>query len=728
MSEAASPTPRMTRIPSAATLLTARVDSQLAPWEALLLLRDDPRPFALVGAWAGSRAILGSAPVAVASAPENPFALLDAQPKVEQRHGCVGGGWFGYLGYQLGRLVERLPPPPPRPTPLPPAELAFYDHVLRLDRDGRWWFEALVTRERRGALEERLGELRERLGRAAPRIRAYGCRPFVARPGRSGHIRAVEEAKRHIAAGDIYQANVCLRLESELRGDPIDLYCTALARLEPRYSAFFRTHDGAVASLSPELFLRRDGRRVRSEPIKGTVPRVEDPSRAERARLGLLRSGKDRAENVMIVDLMRNDLGRVCRIGSVRVPQLAAAEAHAGVWHLVSHVAGELDSAAADSALLEATFPPGSVTGAPKIRAMEIISEVESAAREVYTGAIGFASAVAGLELNVAIRTFEVAGRRIWLGAGGGVVAESDPASEYEECLTKARPLLAAIGAQIDPEPEPERPGRPAAPAPPGSCRSPRPEVAAGVFETMLVAGGRLVELRRHLERIERSAELLFGAPLPARVGADLLERARPLRLGRLRLTARPSLAERGLEWKLEAAALPSCELFQPPALNLEPVVVPGGLGEHKWLDRRLLDEVRLPARSVPLVTDGDGTVLEAARGNIFVMTPTALLTPPLDGRILPGITRRRVFELAQHAGLPVSEEEIPLQTMLAADEVFLTGSLRGIEPVRSLAGRATWSETSVGEKLAALLSRLWRIPVGPRSSTSAWPAEASVR
>jgi anthranilate/para-aminobenzoate synthase component I len=325
----------MTHAPSSATLLAARIDSALAPWEALLLLREDPRPFALVGAWAGSRAILGSAPVEVASTPEDPFAVLDAQPKVDGRQGCVGGGWFGYLGYQLGHLVERLPPPPPRPAPLPLAELAFYDHLLRLDREGRWWFEALVTEERRSVLEERLEELRERLGRRGPSAHAYDCGPFVPRPGRSGHVRAVEQAKRHIVAGDIYQANVCLRLESELRGDPLDLYCTALAQLEPRYSAFFRTGGGAVASLSPELFLRRSGGRVRSEPIKGTAPRVDDPGRAERARVELLRSVKDRAENVMIVDLMRSDLGRVCRTGSVQVPGLATAEAHAGVWHLV---------------------------------------------------------------------------------------------------------------------------------------------------------------------------------------------------------------------------------------------------------------------------------------------------------------------------------------------------------------------------------------------------------
>ena len=187
---------------------------------------------------------------------------------------------------------------------------------------------------------------------------------------------------------------------------------------------------------------------VLSAPIKGTCPRF--PSTALEQRRSLLASDKDRAENVMIVDLMRNDLGRVCEFGSIRVPSLARAEAHPGVWHLISEVTGELSDGTDDAALLRATFPAGSITGAPKIRAMEIISELESSAREVYTGSIGFVSPLAGLELNVAIRTFEFGGERAWLGVGGGIVADSDPEAEFRECLTKAGPLVRAVGASLE--------------------------------------------------------------------------------------------------------------------------------------------------------------------------------------------------------------------------------------------------------------------------------------
>ena len=217
-----------------------------------------------------------------------------------------------------------------------------------------------------------------------------------------------------------------------------------------------------MASLSPELFLRRAGQTVTSKPIKGTARRGDDPAEAAAQLAELERSAKNRSENVMIVDLVRNDLSRVCVPGTVTVPDLLGAEPHPGVWHLVSTVEGTLGDGVTDGDLIRAAFPPGSVTGAPKVRALEIIDELELAPREAYTGAIGYRSPVAGLELNVAIRTFEFAAGRCWLGAGGGIVADSDPEAEYAECLIKATPLLTAIGARLDvgAAPEPRRPGR----------------------------------------------------------------------------------------------------------------------------------------------------------------------------------------------------------------------------------------------------------------------------
>ena len=184
-------------------------------------------------------------------------------------------------------------------------------------------------------------------------------------------------------------------------------------------------------------------------PIKGTIPRPDDAAGAAAALAALRASAKDAAEHVMIVDLMRNDLGRVCAYGSIRALRSPDAEAHPGLWHLVSRVRGRLRPEAGDAELLRATFPPGSVTGAPKVQALHVIAALEATGREVYTGAIGYASPVAGLELSVAIRTLEAHDGALWLGAGGGIVADSDPRRELEEALTKARPVAAAIGTTV---------------------------------------------------------------------------------------------------------------------------------------------------------------------------------------------------------------------------------------------------------------------------------------
>ena len=220
-------------------------------------------------------------------------------------------------------------------------------------------------------------------------------RQLPADPVRRGAQAAVRQAVSYIRRGDIFQANICLRLEADFAGDPLDAFCRAVTRLDPPYAAFLRIGDGAVASLSPELFLRRTGTDVLSQPIKGTRFRPADEQDARHEREVLKGSAKDRAENVMIVDLMRNDLSRVCVPGSVNVPALLRAEPHPGVWHLVSDVRGTLTPGSEDARLIAATFPPGSVTGAPKIRALEIIGELEAIPREVYTGAIGFRSPLA---------------------------------------------------------------------------------------------------------------------------------------------------------------------------------------------------------------------------------------------------------------------------------------------------------------------------------------------
>ena len=654
-----------------AVLVRIPLDGPATPGEACLALRGDERPFALTGAWAGGGALLGSEPLAVAGRDDDPFAALERRPRVTGAlgdwpdgrgaaaatipAGAVGGGWVGYLGYALGALVERLPAPPPRPVPSPPFELAFYDHVLRLDPAGRWWFEALWTPGRDGELRRRLGVLRRRLA-APPARRPFATGTFAAAaPGARGYLEAVAECRERIAAGEIFQANLCMRLEAGFDGDPLDLYAAAAVRLEPRYGALVCGPRGAVCSLSPELFLRRSGRRVETEPIKGTAAR--GAANPERERAGLVASAKDRAENVMIVDLMRNDLGRVCEHGSVVVDALAEPTPAPGLWHLVSRVSGELAAGTGDAELLRACFPPGSVTGAPKIQSMRVIAALEAGGREAYTGAVGISSPISGLELNVAIRTLEIARGRIWLGAGAGIVADSRPRAELRECLLKARPIVEAAGGRLEVGLGPRRASRR---PPPALAHGERPDPGRGVFETLLVTDGLAAGVGAHVDRLAGSVADLYGQALPDDVAARVSEAARRARSARLRVLAVPGPGD------VARVAVRSAPLPAPAAepVALVGVTLPGGLGAHKWADRRLLDALARAHGGVPLIVDLDGEVLEAAHANLFWAEGGRLLTPPGDGRLRAGTVRAELIAAMRGAGLEVRERALGLDRL----------------------------------------------------------------
>ena len=317
------------------------------------------------------------------------------------------------------------------------------------------------------------------------------------------------------------------------------------------------------------------------------------PAEAAAQLAELERSAKNRSENVMIVDLVRNDLSRVCVPGTVTRPRPARRRAppgRAGTWSRPSRAPSA--TASTDGDLIRAAFPPGSVTGAPKVRALEIIDELELAPREAYTGAIGYRSPVAGLELNVAIRTFEFAAGRCWLGAGGGIVADSDPAAEYAECLIKATPLLTAIGARLDVK---RRPPEPAIAADALARLTPRP--SAGVFSSLLVTDGQTRGLADHLARLASSVRDLYGKDLPAGLKADLAACLASAPTGRLRITVRPVGGP--LQATIEIVPLrPAPATGCAAAITLRPVIVAGGIGGRKWRDRRLLAE--LAARAGP--------------------------------------------------------------------------------------------------------------------------------
>jgi para-aminobenzoate synthetase/4-amino-4-deoxychorismate lyase len=675
------------------------VDVAARPSEVLRALRGRSGLAALVGAWCGGGAIVCCDPVEVLGADADPFDAIAGSEGTADGNGDggFGGGWIGLWGYQLGRRLERLPPPPARPVPQAAHWLARYAWALRQDADAVWWFESELPA---GEAEPVLVDL-ERTLTVRHEPRPYRFDPFTMTPDPQDHVRAVARAVEHIVAGDIFQANVCARLEAGFEGDPLDVFCAGVEALAPPYAAFLDTGDRAVVSLSPELFLRRRGRSALTAPIKGTAPAGEGPH-------ALAASSKNRAENLMIVDLMRNDLGRVCVPGTVAVPRLASVEPRAGVWHLVSEVTGQLCDGITDADLLRATFPPGSVTGAPKVRAMELINELESTGREVYTGSIGYVSPRAGLEASVVIRTLELSQGVAWMGVGGGVVADSVPEAELAECYAKAEPVLAAVGASLA---GPPRPPAAAAPRrvglPDDGRRVPPPDPARGIFTTVQVHDRTPVLAGAHVERLVDSAAAVFGHRLDRQALLRQLEEqaAATPGEGRLRLTVTA-------DGRVESDIRPG----SPPASSWElvPVAVPGGLGAHKWVDRDRLTEL-VPGspggRVDALVVDADGTLLETSRANLFLVFDDGVHTPRADGRILPGVARASVLTSLVSRRIPVHEHDLDLADLAGAVEVFVTNAVRGVVPVTGCAGVARWPVGRTTRWLRETLARDWHEP-----------------
>ena len=411
----------------------------------------------------------------------NPFAALG---ELERRFstGNSGGEWphgalIGCLGYGLRRFVERVPARLADDLAMPDAWFGVYDRLLLFDHDtGRATIistgvdengRADADRARRRAedwqrklaanvvLPPEDAQLMARVGRGVPPSRNGGMAETVSRLGgtpliesnltRDDYDHAIRRILDYIAAGDVYQINFSQRFRARTTAPPALLY-HALRRANPApFAAYLDCGAGQILSSSPERFLQIRGRHIQTRPIKGTRPRTGDEQADQKAARELMMSAKDQAELLMITDLERNDLGRVCEFGSVHVPELVTLENYATVMHLVSTVEGRLAGGVTAAEALRACFPGGSITGAPKIRAMEIIDELEPCARGVYTGAIGYLGFNGVADFNIAIRTMVHQNGIVHFHAGGGIIADSEPALEYEETLHKARGMMRAL-------------------------------------------------------------------------------------------------------------------------------------------------------------------------------------------------------------------------------------------------------------------------------------------
>jgi len=497
--------------------------------------------------------------------------------------------------------------------------------------------------------------LRDRMARLPDWQQVAGIAELASTTDAPRHAECAEQIRRWITEGDCYQVNLTFPLTFRIYGHPLALYARLRERQPVRYGGFIDSPEATLLSFSPELFFERRGDQVLTRPMKGTASRGSDPQSDRARRDALLASEKERAENIMIVDLLRNDLSRVAAPGRVRVEALCDVEAYPTLWQMVSTVAADLPGVSLLE-LFRALFPCGSITGAPKIRAMQRIAELERSPRDVYTGAFGWVAPGGNCRFNVAIRTIEASPDGCAkLGVGSGIVIDADPAREYAECLLKSHFL-----SGFDPGFE--------------------------LIETLRLEQGNYPLLRLHRERIEESARALGFSCDMAAIRKVLEESAthHTKEVWRVRLTLK-----RNGEPAVKVTPLTKLESRLKLAIGAEQVDSSDYLLRHKTTARARYDRALAGYAEQPEVFDvlffnQRDEVCEGARSNVFVAVNDGagevLLTPPMSCGLLPGVMRRQLIE----SGRAV-ERVLYREDLLGASQIYVANALRGLLPVTLL-------------------------------------------
>ena len=479
---------------------------------------------------------------------------------------------------------------------------------------------------------------------------------------RTQYYNYVEEIRRRVSTGDVYQANACRVLSTPFNGTSLDaLFTDLLEENYAPYAAFLRLPELEIASATPELFLRRDGKRILTSPIKGTLDYTTTD----------LFGAKDQSENIMIVDLMRNDLSRICQTGSVEVSDFLRIEHHPSIRHLVSDIRGTLRENTSWDELLTALLPPGSVSGAPKHSALEIIKANEPVARGIYCGVIGWIEGEQSL-LGVAIRTFWSQERTIYFGTGAGITWPSDPHLEWRETELKANRLIGIAGG-IDEEGW---------------------QYGAGIFETLLMKDGKPLFLDQHLDRAERSGkELSIDIPSRESIRTAIGYLAR-FPSARVRLSF-------GSQFSLSIGAYTRNPA--PLKVGIVDQQLIAGIGAHKafpyWHNLDLLRSARFEGYDELLLINDNGVVGEGATCNYLFRIGGIWYTPPLSSGALPGIMRGIALEM----GLAV-EREITRFDLDDVESMVALSSLRISSPVEILGER----KLMVGVESELIFEALW--------------------
>jgi len=631
-------------------------------------------------------------------------------------------GILGYLSYDLKDSLEKLSRTSIDDLYLPhicffaPSIIVIHDR--KEDRTSLFTPERVVSGE--SVLHKDLEAFKNILASKKPLIESFGgdTDGFRSNFKRSKYINTIKQIKEYIASGHVYQVNLSQRFEMSFKGSAFGLFKT-LYNLNPApFFSYINAEDHFIVSTSPERFLLQSGDRLETRPIKGTIPRGKNLNEDKRRGIELKNSKKNDAELSMIVDLLRNDIGKVCVAGSVRVAEHKRLEAYNNVFHLVSIVEGILDKDRDAVDIIKAAFPGGSITGCPKIRAMEIIDELEPHRRHIYTGSIGYISFHDTMDFSIAIRTATIVNKKIIFSVGGGIVFDSDPFDEYDETMHKGRTLMEVFKAKekvlssknhvwINGGIEP--------------IDHANINVADqgflfgyGFFETIRVDKGKPKYLKEHISRLNQTWEHLFFERIPDLTWEDIIGRVISKNCLQGETAAVKIIASKGnsenssLNFTLIVMAMPyTHRLAEKKEQGVNLAVYPKSrqtpLADYKtlnylyyllageWAKRKGADEA--------LILNPDETISETNTANILLIKDKTLIMP-ISQHVLPGVMEKVVCELLSNWGYVSESKKLYPEDLFLADQVIITNSLIGAVPVLNIDGKKLKKPTDLWLKI----------------------------
>lgn len=633
-------------------------------------------------------------------------ALLQSCAFPEEKEG-LPFGLFGFFSYDLKNHMEKLPDTVVDDLFLPLYQLFAPRLVLWQDlhEKNTLHLKALfLDDENPEDAEILLNRMTQRLQDTVfpnPMHHPLPCSGSLSSTfTREAYEGAVARIREHILRGEAYQVNLSQRFSLAYDGSAYALFLKMFETAPQPFSAFLQAGDFQLASLSPERFVCVKGRRIESHPIKGTRPRGKTAKEDAHLKMDLEKSQKDKAELSMIVDLVRNDLGRIAVTGSVRVEVPGRTEIWPHLFHRVAVVSAELEPGLGAGDILKAAFPPGSVTGCPRIRAMELIDTLEPKRRHAYTGSLGYLGFDGRMDLNVAIRTVIVRGGNAHYAAGGGVVWDSDPEEEYRESLHKAAPFFKAFDCKAEEQGKKEdtliwRDGRFLPLSSSGlPLDSPALRHGRGLFETLRVENGEALHLGEHAERLAGSVFEVTGKTMPGVHWPHVAQRL---------CTLHPEAARRG---QLHLIAMDTGENLLSLAALLKPLVLSSPkdglvlighpepffspMARHKSFAyvffARAREEAEKKGADEALIFAPDGAVLEGSFSSLLLFSEGSILVP--QGPSLPGVTRKKLLLHLENQGWPVERRKLFMEDLKKGDFLFCCSSLRGPWWVREVEGK----------------------------------------